>query len=832
MSDNFFLVCLLLGSAVAPVPAIAQILPDGTLPENSIVTPESNTLTIDGGTSAGGSLFHSFDRFEVPTGFEAFFNNAANIENIFSRVTGDAISEIDGLIRANGTANLFLMNPNGMIFGPNARLDIGGSFFGSTAESVVFEDGSTFSASQPTANPLLMVSVPIGLQLGSNPGSIRVEGGGHNISQSSILSPFIVEASDAGLRVRPGNTLALVGGDLSLSGGILSAESGRIELQSVAGGQVSLSQESGQWTIAENSPMSELGEIRLDRAALVDISGDPSGSIQVRGRRLSLEGGAVIFSEHRGSQPAGSIRILASESVEAIGTAPDLVVRSSLGNQNLGSGRGGDVEIVTPQLVVRDGGLIATAAFGLGAGGKIEIDAPTAIDLIGFASGNPALTSGISTSTLTTARSGDIVLSTGQLRLLDGGNISSSTLGTGRGGDTSVNATESIELIGVEPFFLSSSSINAPTLGVGNAGNVRVNAPRLILRDGGRVGSSTVASGSGGNVEIEASEFVEVSGTVPNSIEPSLIDSAAIPVNAAFQVLFGLPPLPSGDSGNVTIRSPAIRVLDGGLLNVRNDGSGNAGTLSAVADDIQLENRGGIVATTQSGEGGNLNLQARNSLEMRQNAQISATAGGTGNGGNITIDTPILLALENSDISANAGQGTGGRVQIAARGVFGIAFREMTTPESDITATSERGIEFNGVVEIQTPEIEPQAGLVELAENPIDPDLLLARGCGSERGNRFVEVGRGGLPDDPTTVLQERQSWSDARDWRDLEDRGSVRSANVNTETERESLVEATGWVRRQDGRVELVAAVRASDIDRSARCASLNRDRPLENGG
>ncbi|WZI66583.1 MAG: filamentous hemagglutinin N-terminal domain-containing protein [Gloeotrichia echinulata IR180] len=171
-----------------------QLTPFGTT--NTIVNPNGNNFTILNGIEKGNNLFHSFSNFSVPNGGSASFDliNTPNIRTIFSRVTGGKVSDINGLLQTlngNYPVSLFLMNPAGIMFGKNAALNIGGSFVGTTANSIKFSDGTEFSAVNTATPPLLTMSVPIGLQLGSSVGQIQVQGKGNDgIVPSELPTPI------------------------------------------------------------------------------------------------------------------------------------------------------------------------------------------------------------------------------------------------------------------------------------------------------------------------------------------------------------------------------------------------------------------------------------------------------------------------------------------------------------------------------------------------------------------------------------------------------------------------------------------------------------------
>ncbi|NEO39932.1 MAG: filamentous hemagglutinin N-terminal domain-containing protein [Moorea sp. SIOASIH] len=820
---------LLVSSVLIPNIATAQISSDGTL-STTVNSDDGVNFLIESGVRTSDNLFHSFSEFSVPSNGSAFFNNAADIVNIFSRVTGGNISNIDGLIRANGNANLFLINPAGIIFGQNASLNIGGSFFATTAESVVFGDGIEFSATEPNEAPLLTINITPGLQMGTNPGNITVVGPGYTIAREN---PFIV-TSFTGLRVGAGNTLALIGGEITLDGGIIAADSGLIELASVREGLVNLTQTSETWQFSYEAVQS-FGNVELLSLALADASGQGSGSIQVHGQNISLLGGSRMLLQNRGLQPGGTLNLTASDSVKLIGTDNNdgelgsvLLTETIARGEAPEEGKAADIVISSQHLLLSQGSGIASRTFTPARGGDITINATESIQLREFSPINPTNGSDITTSTWRAGTAGNITVSTKQLTIDgqqlrsvavdigDGGNITlfteqlrvrnggivvSTALGSGQGGDIIINA-QSTELIGFNVNNFNVSAFSTSVSGTQKAGNLIINTGRLLLQDGARVDASTFNSGVAGTITINALESVEVSGTVPGSVNGSLILSSAHVLDEVLQQQLGLPPIPSGDSGSVIINTPVLRVTDRAQVTVRNDGTGNAGALEINAGQIFLNNQAAINASTQSGEGGNIDLQITDNLLLRNGSTITTEAGGTGNGGNITINSDLVTLMEGSLINANANRGNGGNISITTQGLF--------VRDRAITASSEFGVD--GVISINNP-YTPANGLIELPTELRDRTQQIAEGCRWTDTSSFYITGRGGIPQDPSAMVRGGQILSDVRDISDLSivraiPQAEDRKAHTNTKA---PIVEANAWIINEEGNVELVAVVNSN---------------------
>ncbi len=504
------------------------------------------------------------------------------------------------------------------------------------------------------------------------------------------------------------------------------------------------------------------------------------GNISFTGEKLIVRDGAILTSVTRSEQPSGNITIKAAESVEVLrslsGTAIQTLIASSSLDAN-GKGKAGDITIDTKRLNVAEG-----AGITVGSGGII----------------------------------GTTIVSSG-----------------GPAGDLTIRASESIKVAGISGVLANgdviTSFLASETSSPNQGGNLNIATSALTVRDGGGIYVSSGGAGNAGNLTIDASS-IEVFGTALNSRFISQI-------NASGGGIFGVPlPNATGNAGSINLNVDRLMVRDGATVGVRALGIGNAGTLTVIANSIALDTKGRIDGTTVSGTGANINLQARD-IQLRHGSRITTDAGSS-DGGNIRINSDILVALpkENSDITANARTAMGGQVTVNVPNVFGFTAvnREQARsslgltdaefaalqvdptsllPTSDIAAISQQaGPALQGTVTFSSSGVNPEQGLVALPQNVVDPAVLIvANPCNQQARNEFTITGKGGVPPNPKNVLNNDSaqfSWVES---------SAVKSSTTETVpnlTERlpaggtgnsREVIPAQGWVMNDRGQVTLV---------------------------
>jgi filamentous hemagglutinin family protein len=844
-----FLPVLLIGSAfhcnLFLSSACADIVPDSTLPENSRVSRQGNVRVIEGGTQRGTNLFHSFQEFSIPESGTALFRNIDAIANIFARVTGSDRSTINGLIRTNGTANLFLLNPNGILFGDNASLSIGGSFLATTAENIRFDDRTTFSATDPQNGSLLTISAPIGLQFGT--------------------PRAIVNRAD-GLRVGIGETLALVGGKLRFSGGGITSTNGRIELGAIgANTPVGLSAATTGF-IPDYSAVQSLQDIQFSSGFSVEASGQESGLIHLQGRNinlsdsrittstrnidngnaaivinaaqsLTLQDRSTIATQAFSNSPAGNILIRAIDSIDLMGNG------SSISSQVSGTRRGGNVRLETSRLRVSNGGAVSVDTQSRGQAGNIWIRATDSIQLLDTApivdEDTPFSTIGSQVSEAATGNGGNVTIETNRLVARNGGAIEASTFGAGQSGNITIRA-EAIELSGATVFGTGvreqiSSGIFAQVArgaiaDAGDAGRITIETQDLTLLGGAQISSAARTGGTGGNVTINASNSIRLSGRSPNatptvgrsgifvSAERTATENAGQLNITTSQITvedngeisannFG-----PGQGGTIRLHTHQLTVRDGGDIRATSFANGFAGDLLIVADRITLD-RGQLTANTRAGNRPNANIQIQEAslLLLRNQSRIAARATDSATGGNINITNPegfVVAAENNNDIVADAFEGRGGNITIAAQSILGLT-EQRSTPfnsTSDIDASSEFGAP--GSVTLNQINPDPGRGAIELPTDIIDASRLIAQNC-SEIGaiartpSEFVITGRSGLPPSPT---EPSNPSTPLGQWIVAPDAATHSTAppQVRSLSSTPEILEAQGWVKTADGAIVL----------------------------
>ncbi|WP_373529989.1 filamentous hemagglutinin N-terminal domain-containing protein [Nostoc sp.] len=872
----------------------AQIAPDGTLPNNSSITRDGNTFNITGGTQAGSNLFHSFGEFSVPIGGTASFNNALNIQNIISRVTGGSVSNIDGIISIKGAANLFLINPNGIIFGQNAQLNIGGSFVATTASAIGFGERGFFSATEKNIPSSLLTVNPSALLFNQINQNAAIQ---NNSVAPAGRDPAGFDAF--GLRVPNGKSLLLVGGNVSMDGGGLNANGGRVELGGLAElGSVALGVYGNNLSLIFPENVGR-ASVSFTNQAGISVSGAGGGNIAVNANNLEILGGSILrggigLGLGTPETVAGDITVNATGSIKvASGSIVANPVR--LGSQ----GNGGNITIKSGSFSLQDGAQLSASTSGLGNTGNVTVRSKDAVSLADASILSSVESGGV-------GKGGNIDIGAATLSLIDGAQLVSITRGAsdtqpaGRGdaGNVNIDVTGTVNIAGDKNDFLSGIRSRVQPGTVGNGGNITIDSGSFSLQDGAQLTASTSGLGNAGNVTVRSKDAVSLADNayILSTVEQGGVGRGGnIDINAATLSLkdgaqlltltreaFDTQPAGQGDAGNVnvnvtgsvdiagekngfvsgigslvqpgtvghggniTIDSGSFSLRDGAQLSAETFGQGNAGTIkvnaanfftisgkssnynsglfvnsqspTGTAGDIivtsprvTLDDSGRLFAESASGNGGDINLQT-DLLILRRSAQISTTAGTAeagGDGGNINIDVPsgfiVAVPRENSDIIANAFTGIGGRVDIKANGIYGIQFRESPTLLSDITASSEFGTQ--GTVELNTPGIDPNSGLVELPTIPVDTQV--AQGCYSPgyAQNRFVITGRGGLPPNPKDILTPDATQID---WVSFKPSNNNRSlppvTNKPTTSTPKRIVEATGAVLNAKGQIVLSA--------------------------
>ncbi|MFB2898546.1 filamentous hemagglutinin N-terminal domain-containing protein [Aerosakkonemataceae cyanobacterium BLCC-F50] len=722
-------------------PTSAQIVPDRTLPNNSIVTPTNDTSPgittpgqgtpvihlINGGTQAGKNLFHSFQEFSLPTGHTANFNNSVDIQNIITRVTGNSISIIDGLIKANGSANLFILNPNGIIFGPNAQLNIGGAFIASTAQAINFADGTQFNANSTGSTPLLTVSVPLGLQINS----------------PTISSPGIT-IQGSNLQVNSGQTISLVANQINFIGGNLKAEKGRIELASIT---------NGSWSLFSNiQPLiNQLGDIQLSQTATVDTSGVGGGNILIQTRSLRLTDGSQIRANTLGAEPGGNLTVNASESVEVIGRLADGTPSALQARvESNANGNGGNININTRNLRVEGGARVAASSLTdtPANAGNISVQATDKVEIIGVKDvtqneQNIIYPSALSTQTTGAGNAGKINIETGNLVTREGGQISSETFGSGNAGNIDIQANQ-IQIDGRSFDGTAPSGILARTKqeATGNAGNIIINTDTLTVTNGARIAAASLGVGKAGNLTILAQDSVEVTG-VGNNIDGSVNPTQISVLTTG-----------SGEAGTLDIETRKLTAENGGQISASTQGISNGGNLTVKAEEVQLIGRSpdggfpsGLLARVEpkaSGNAGNVVIETQR-LTLTNGARVAASSLGEGKAGSVTIRAAQKVEVngvgKNVDGSSNPTQISVLTTGTGTAGFLNIQSGELTVGNGGQVTASTTGSGNGGSLTVKAENVQ----LNGRSPDGIFPSSLLARVEGNATGNGgdlIVETGR------------------------------------------------------------------------------------------
>ena len=623
-----------------------------------------NDYAVDAGLgkTVGSNLFFSFSQFSLATGESATFTNDAGvsgIQNILARVTGGGVSNIDGAINVNvDGASLYLMNPAGFIFGPNASLNVPGSFTVTTADYIKFSDGTRFTALPGASDASLSASAVSAF--GFLPGK--------------PAPPAAVTFSGTTFSTDQGMNFMVVAGNQTIDGATLSAPAGELTLVSVAGsGEVPAVAE-----VLAATPLSALpalGSVTLQNSAFVSTDSARTG---LKGH-LEIDAGVVTVDNSN-------------------------VDTTILQIPNGSTGPSSSILVRCQTLLVSNAGQISAAAGGFGMGGTIDIQAQQVM-----------LTNGSFIQATTSGESfgGSITLTANTLNI-DDSSIVSSAHGAGTAGNIDVKAS-TVSIIGApnsdasgilaESGFAGSAGKSA----TGRGGDISVSAQSLLLTAGGEISATTFGPGRGGNVSVRANT-IGISGsssfTLGTSVfvfQSGILASSTLPGNQGA----------GGLGGDVTISTNGLNISNNGLVTASTLGSGVSGNVTVNASSIVLDGTGatlptGIAATTSyqtGGRAGDIGIAA-GSLQVLGGAQVSAATAGTGTGGNISVTGGgVLVSGANSIITAQTTATNGG-----AGGSLRFDLDSLRVADGGKISASTQGSGRGGSIDIRANQVTVERG--------------------------------------------------------------------------------------------------------------------------
>jgi len=675
---------------------LAEVVLDGTLGPALTLPGPNFAVEASLGQQYGGNLFHSFERFNLSAGEIATFSGPDNVNNIISRVTGGQASILNGTLRSTiPAADFYFLNPAGIFFGEQAKLDVLGSFHASTANTLRLGDDGQFNASEPEQS-LLTVAPPSAFGfLTDTPGSIRIEG--------------------SRLTTTRGKDLSLTGGEIWIKGGGLQLdETGKPAIDPFGSPYylTQLAAPDGQFNLVSVASWAEIlpshrgfhlstetrgGDINMNTAEIT-TSGIQGGGIYIRGGHFDLIN-SRIESNTFGNQDGQGIEIeVDSFKLQNIEPFPTTIYANTFG-----SGNAGDINFLARKLTLSKNSRISSSTLGTGNAGNIYLNIFERLE----SQGGEILSVSLETAT---GNTGNIEVVSPQITLTGGRGISNATLGSGNVGTVIIKAGVVMlfgqdEQAGISTGIFASSVVQGTE--AGDAGRIEIEAEQLLVLEGARVSTGTIGPGKAGmvNVKVSGSLTLAGEGIADNfGLSKSAITSFSISTEEN-----------AGAAGNLFVQANQINIKEGGEIS----------TAAAIAG------------------GGNVVINSPFLIHLKEGQLTTSVGAGTGDGGNITVSAPQFIVMNQGEIKAQAYAGDGGNITLVSQ-------KFVQTPDSIISASSKLG--RDGTVIVTAPREDLGGKILGLTLRTFEIPELAQQTCSMkeiENQSEFYVYVLAGRPWDP-----------------------------------------------------------------------------------